>query len=94
MAKFKNNLLFDYLNNILKTKSNDVFKKHIESEEFESSFMNFMILKYLSMSTSRDVRNVVLANQLYLERLPQRVLYRFLLMNIPRQSNSFIKYLK
>ena len=93
-GKYKNSLLFDYLGNILKTKSLDLYRKHIDDVEFASSFQGFMILRFLSMSESKDVRNLILANQLNLERLPARVLYKFLLMNVPRQSSAFIKYIK
>ena len=93
-GKYKNNLLFDYLGNILKTKSIDMFKKHVDAVEFESSFQGFMVIKYLSMSENPLVRNVVLANQIYLERMPSRILYEFLLKNIPRQSSALITYIK
>lgn len=35
--KFRNNYLFDYLKNILTTKSDDVFKKHL-ADDFEMSY--------------------------------------------------------
>ena len=93
-GKFKNNLLFDYLGNILKMKSGTLYKQHIDSDEFESSFSGFMIIKYLSMCQNKGVRNLILANQINLERLPPRILYRFLLVNVPRQNSAFIKYIK
>lgn len=95
MAKvFKNNLLFDYLGNILKNKSKNLYEKHISDDQFVSSFQSFMVIKYLSMHTSQIVRNVVLANQKSLEQLPPAILYKFLLFNIPQQQSAFIKYIK
>lgn len=35
--KFKNNYLFDYLKNILTTKSEEVFQKHL-LDDFEASY--------------------------------------------------------
>ena len=93
-GKYKNTLLFDYLGNILKTKSMDLYQKHIDAIEFESSFAGFMIIKYLSMCSNSAVRNLILANQSNLEKMPSRILYRFLLMNVPRQQSAFIKYIK
>lgn len=92
--KFKNNLLFDYLGNILRNKSLTVYKNHIDAMEFESSFSPFMIVRYLSMHPTAEVRKLVLDNQMYLERLPARVLYKYLLIAVPRQTNTFIKYIK
>lgn len=93
MANFKNNLLFEYLENILKTKSNEQYKKHIQDEMF-LSFPKFILLKYLTMHTNEKVRLIVLDNYLTLERMPNQILYLYLLKNIPKQLNSFIKFLK
>ena len=94
-TKFKNNYLFDYLENILKTKSDDLFEKHINDPDFESSFSPFMIIRYLSMSKAPTVRNIILENQLVFERfIGKRELYACLMAIIPRQNSSFIKYLK
>ena len=93
-GKYKNTLLFDYLGNILKTKSTSLYEKHIDSVEFESSFQGFMIIKYLSMSESPQVRSLILTNQASLERMPSKILYRFLLANVPKQYSTFIKYIK
>ena len=93
-VKYKNTLLFDYLANILTEKSLEKFNYHVDSLEFLTSFQGFMVLKYLSMHKSPSVRNLILSNQSALERLSARALYRFLLMNVPRQYSPFIKYIK
>lgn len=93
MANFKNNLLFDYLENILKNKSKEQYQKHIQDEMF-LSFPKFILLKYLTMHPNEKVRLVVLNNYLTLERMPNQILYLYLLKNIPKQFNSFIKFLK
>lgn len=94
MPKFKNNLLFDYLSNILTDKSLDLYKEHINDVDEFKSFPKFMILKYLTMSSSEEVRNHILFNYETLERMPNNILYKFLIMNIPRQKTKFIKFLK
>lgn len=91
----KNMLLFDYLKNILQTKSMQTYDNHIHSDNFNSSFSTFMVLRYLSMCENPEVRNIVLENQLQLERFPDsKMLYLHLLKIIPKQNTSFIVYLK
>ena len=92
--KYKSTLLFDYLANILTEKSEKKFNYHVESDEFPTSFEGFMVLKFLSMHKSPAVRNVIFANQIALERMNGRHLYRFLLQNVPKQYSPFIKYIK
>lgn len=92
--KYKSTLLFDYLANILTEKSETKFNYHVESDEFPTSFEGFMVLKFLSMHKSQAVRNVIFANQIALERMNGRHLYRFLLQNVPKQYSPFIKYIK
>lgn len=91
---FKNTLLFDYLANILKHKSESLFQKHISDNDFDKFFSNFMILRYLSMHINPMVRNIVINNQVVLERTPSRLLYKYLINAIPKQQGTFIKYLK
>lgn len=88
------NILFDALGNILQRKSEDVFQKHIAMEDFEKQFPRYMVLRYLSMAKP-EVANVILENQLTLERMPSnKAVYRFLMNEIPQQKSAFIKYLK
>ena len=94
MATFKNNLLFDYLKNILQLKSEELFKRHIESPDFRSSFSCYMVLRYLSMSQDERIRNLVMENQRFLDKLSPENLYCVLLKTFPKVSNSFIKYIK
>jgi len=90
---FKSNMLFDVLGNILTTKSIDLYNNHISSESFKDA-AKFMILRYLTMSNSSEVRNKVIDNYIILERMPEAILYKWLLVNIPKQSSSFIRYIK
>jgi hypothetical protein len=46
------------------------------------------------MHTNEKVRLIVLNNYLTFERMPNKTLYKYLLNNIPKQYNSFIKFLK
>ena len=93
MATFKSKLIFDVLKNILGTKSIEVYNYHIGSNEF-STVSKFMVLRYLSMSPSEQVRSVVLDNYISLERMPEKVLYKWLIDNIPYQKNTFITYIR
>lgn len=86
--------LFDYLDNILKKKSFELYSTHINNYDFDSSFSKFMIIRYLSMSTNVTIRNFILAKQVELEKMPNKLFYKVLLTAIPKQNNSFIKYIK
>ena len=92
---FKNNYLFDYLQNIVQGKSEELYRKHIADCDFESSFSPFMVLRYLSMHKNEKVRAVILEYQRVLENFPDKAgLYKFLLYVIPKQSSAFIRYVK
>jgi len=65
-------MLFDVLANILKTKSKELYKKHIQSDSFKDAAA-FMIRRYLSMHSNENIRNVVLDNYVTLERMPDNV---------------------
>ena len=90
---FESNMLFDVLANILVGKSQELYKKHIQSENFKDA-AKFMVLRYMTMSFSEDVRNIVIDNYITLERMPEKTLYKWLLKNIPKQNSSFIRYIK
>ena len=88
------NILFDALSNILQKKSEDVFQKHISMDDFEKQFPRYMVLRYLSMA-KHEVAKIVLDNQVTLERMPNnKILYKFLLDNVPQQKSGFIRYIK
>lgn len=88
------NILFDALGNILQRKSEDVFQKHVSMEDFEKQFPRYMVLRYLSMAKP-EVAQIVLDNQLSLERMPSnKAVYRFLMNEIPQQKSAFIRYIK
>ena len=88
------NILFDALGNILQRKSEDVFQKHIAMEDFEKQFPRYMVLRYLSMAKP-EVAQIILDNQLSLERMPSnKIVYRFLMDVVPQQKSGFIRYIK
>lgn len=89
----KSNMLFDVLANILQTKSMKLYEEHIASENFKDA-APFMVRRYLTMSLSKDVRDVVLKNYLILERMPDKVQYLWLIRAIPKQNNTFIRYIR
>lgn len=89
----KSTMLFDVLANILTTKSLKLYNEHINSENFKDA-APFMIRRYLTMCNNAAVRQIVLDNYLTLERMPEKMLYMWLIKAIPKQNYSFIKYLK
>lgn len=89
----RSNMLFDVLANILQTKSIDLYKEHIASENFKDA-SPFMIRRYLTMSYDSRVRDIVLENYAALERMPENEMYLWLLRAIPRQKSTFIRYIR
>lgn len=89
----KSTMLFDVLANILSIKSNELYHKHIASESFKDA-APFMVRRYLTMSTNAATRDMVLDNYLQLERMPAEIQYLWLLKKIPRQKNTFIRYIR
>lgn len=89
----KSNMLFDVLGNILHYKSDEMYRKHVESENFKDAAA-YMVRRYLTMSLSSAVRQVVLDNYLVLERMPAEVQYKWLLKAVPKQKSTFIRYLR
>ena len=89
----KSTMLFDVLANILSTKSEEIYKKHISSDNFKDA-APFMVRRYLTMSPNPNVRDIVLDNYLTLERMPAEVQYSWLMKKIPRRRNTFIRYIR
>ena len=89
----KSTMLFDVIGNILHNKSIEMYKSHITSESFKDA-APFMVRRYLTMSPSSIVRSIVLNNYLVLERMPAEVQYLWLLKAIPKQSSTFIWYIR
>lgn len=89
----KSTMLFDVLANILVGKSMETYAKHISADDFGMA-ARYMVLRYLTMSASEQVRNVILENYVVLEHMDEKVLYRWLLHRIPRQKSSFIRYIR
>lgn len=90
---FKSTMLFDVLANILQKKSAALYRSHVADENFKDCTL-FMLIRYLSMHVNPAVRQLVLDNQVALERMETDKAYRFLLMTVPKQSVVFIKYLR
>ena len=90
---FKSTMLFDVLGNILQKKSMKLYREHIAAEDFAAA-SRFMVLRYLSMCNNPQVRDIVLDNYITLERMPEKIVYLWLLCKIPKQNSSFIKYLR
>ena len=89
----RSNMLFDVLANILQTKSIELYKEHIASENFKDA-SPFMVRRYLTMSLNPKVREIVLDNYLSLERMPETIQYLWLSEAIPKQKSTFIRYIK
>ena len=89
----RSNMLFDVLANILQTKSIEMYKQHIASENYKDA-SPFMVRKYLTMSPDSRVRKLVLDNYLTLERMPENVQYLWLLKAVPKQKSTFIRYIR
>ena len=89
----KSTMLFDVLANILTEKSEETYVKHIAADDCAAA-AKFMVLRYLTMSSCEAVRNVVLENYVVLERMEEKLLYKWLLRNVPRQRSSFIRYIR
>lgn len=91
---FKNRNIFDYMKNILTTKSEDEFKRHVADDGFDADFKKVVVLRYLSMSPDPTVREIVFQNQLSFDRMDCKTLYRYLMATVPVQRSSFIRYIK
>lgn len=95
--KYQNTHIFEYLRNILHDKDKDMMERHINDRESFKSFPSVVIFRYLSMCQVESVRNVVLNNQILLERLDKighEYTYRYLFDNVPKTDVTFIKYIK
>lgn len=96
-SKIKPSLdIFMILGNILVDKDMSIYDAHVKNEIFESAFSPFMILRYLTMNSNVNVRNVVLNNLTTLERMSSEpeLLYKVLLRIIPQTHNRFTPYIK
>ena len=91
---FKNRNLFDYLNNILCLKDTELMERQVAEEGFDSDFKKVVLMRYLSMSKDPRIREIVFKNQLFFDRTDCKTLYRYLVRVVPKQKESFIKYIK
>lgn len=87
--------IFEILDNILKTKSDDIYKQQIESSDFFKTYNNFMIMRWLSMCTYKDVIDTLSINQELLENIKDKSIhYKILMKILPQHKNAFLKYIK
>lgn len=87
--------IFDILENIIKTKSNDLYNNHIKSNDFEKTYNLYMIIKWLSMNTNKSILSKLTEYQSIMENIIDKDLhYKLLLKIIPQNKNIFLKYVK
>ena len=86
--------LFDYLDNILFRQSEIEYQKHINHSDFDSSFSNFMVLRYCTMTRSNQINAYIATQLINLELLKREILYRYLMTTLPKQPRHFIQYIK
>ena len=87
--------IFDILDNILKTKSSDLYENHIKSEDFFKTYNLYMIIKWLSMNANKAILSALTEYQSTLENITDRELhYKLLIKIIPQNRNIFLKYVK
>ena len=94
MAGYKSKLIFAVLANILHDKSMTTYEAHVGNETEWPTVSRFILLRYLSMSYSPAVRQLIIDNYIALQRMPEKPLYRWLLQKVPKQPSGFIKYIK
>lgn len=90
---YKSTILFDAMNNILVSKSEKTYELHVSDENFKD-VSSFILVKYMGMSPDPAVRRVALDNQETLERMPPKILYRYLMRTVPRQRSGFIRFIR
>ena len=90
---YKSTILFDCLNNILVSKSDAIYNRHINDENFKD-VSSFILVKYIGMSPDPKARQIALDNQETLERMLPKVLYRYFMRTVPQQRSGFIKFLR
>lgn len=88
--------LFMILGNILVDKDERVYENHIQNELFQSVFSTFMIVRYLSMNSNPNVREIALEYLPTLEKVADKpeLVYKLLLKVVPKTYNRFTPYIK
>ena len=82
---------FDVLKNVTTQKDNQLMESHISTSGFDKMSIQFMLLRYLSMSNKYE--HIVFEEQPYLNKLTNESLYRYLMIRLPK-TYGFIKYIK
>ena len=88
--------LFMILGNILVDKDERMYENHIQNELFQSVFSTFMIVRYLSMNSNPNVREIALEYLPTLEKVADKpeLVYKLLLKVVPKTFNRFTPYIK
>ena len=88
--------LFMILGNILVDKDERMYENHIQNELFQSVFSTFMIVRYLSMNSNPNVREIALEYLPTLEKVAYKpeLVYKLLLKVVPKTFNRFTPYIK
>lgn len=89
----KSTILFDVMDNILVTKSNKLYIKHIEDLNFKDC-TTFMLCKYMTMSQDKRIREFILNHYCIFEKMDVKILYKILMNSLPKQYSGFIKYIR
>lgn len=88
--------LFGILGNILVDKDVEMYRRHVSSPGFQTSFPLYMVVRYLSMNQHEEVRRAVLDHQRTIEGLSDHpeMAYRLLMRTIPRTRERFTPYIR
>jgi hypothetical protein len=79
--------IFNILNDIIRDKTGEL----VNNPEFDKEFNTFMLARYLSMR--RDLEPFANYLNMYGSVLSKENLYHYLLKNIPKNDQVFIKYI-
>lgn len=90
---YKSTILFDCMDNILVSKSDAVYRRHVADPNFKD-VSSFILVKYMGMSPDPRVRQIALDRQETLERMEPRALYRYFMRTVPEQRSGFIKFIR
>lgn len=87
--------IFDILDNILKNKNQKVYEEHIVSSDFFKTYNNYMIQRWLSMCSCKDILKCLSENQELLESIKNKEQhYKVLMKIVPQHKNIYLKYVK
>ena len=85
----KSKTLFDHIKQITSVQNPDYWETLTESER--KTFSNYMVLRFMTMNP--DWIETIAGLQRYIQELPPKHLYKFLIELLPK-SRTFLKYQK